>query len=228
MTRPLLIAPSILSSDFAKLGEEVRAVDQAGGDWIHIDVMDGHFVPNLTMGPAVVTAVRRVTDLPLDVHLMVSDPDRFLEAFAEAGASILTVHAEVLPHLNRTLQAIKRLGCRAGVALNPSTPLTAIEEVIGEVDVVLVMSVNPGFGGQAFLPASESKIARVRQLLLGAGRDADIEVDGGIDQGNIGRVVAAGATMIVAGASIFGTKDPESAARTLKSLAVTAAATGRQ
>ena len=222
------LAPSILSANFATLGAEVAAAQRGGADQIHIDVMDGHFVPNLTMGPAVVTAVRRVTDLPLDVHLMVSDPDRFLEAFAEAGASLLTVHAEVLPHLNRTLQAIKRLGCRAGVALNPSTPLTAIEEVIGEVDVVLVMSVNPGFGGQAFLPASESKIARVRQLLLGAGRDADIEVDGGIDQGNIGRVVAAGATMIVAGASIFGTKDPESAARTLKSLAVTAAATGRQ
>jgi ribulose-phosphate 3-epimerase len=222
------LAPSILSANFATLGAEVAAAQRGGADQIHIDVMDGHFVPNLTMGPAVVTAVRRVTDLPLDVHLMVSDPDRFLEAFAEAGASLLTVHAEVLPHLNRTLQAIKRLGCRAGVALNPSTPLTAIEEVIGEVDVVLVMSVNPGFGGQAFLPATESKIARVRQLLLGAGRDADIEVDGGIDQGNIGRVVAAGATMIVAGASIFGTKDPESAARTLKNLAVAAAATGPQ
>jgi len=227
-TAAISIAPSILSADFAALGRDIAAVERGGADLIHIDVMDGHFVPNLTMGPAVVTAVRRATHLPLDVHLMVSDPDRFLEAFAEAGASILTVHAEVLPHLNRTLQAIKRLGCLAGVALNPSTPLTAIEEVIGEVDVVLVMSVNPGFGGQAFLPASESKIARVWQLLLEAGRDADIEVDGGIDQGNIGRVVAAGATMIVAGASIFGTKDPESAARTLKNLAVAAAATGRQ
>jgi len=222
------LAPSILSADFASLGAQVAAAERGGADQIHLDVMDGHFVPNLTMGPAVVGAVRRVTQLPLDVHLMVTDPDRFLDAFAEAGASILTVHAEVLPHLSRTLQAIKRLGCRAGVALNPSTPLTAIEEVAGDVDVVLVMSVNPGFGGQAFLPHSESKIARVRQLLRRVGRDADIEVDGGIDQGNIGRVVAAGATMIVAGASIFGTKDPESAARQLKSLAVEAAAAGRQ
>ena len=222
------LAPSILSADFAALGAQVAAAERGGADQIHLDVMDGHFVPNLTMGPAVVGAVRRVTQLPLDVHLMVTDPDRFLDAFAEAGASILTVHAEVLPHLSRTLQAIKRLGCRAGVALNPSTPLAAIEEVAGDVDVVLVMSVNPGFGGQAFLPHSESKIARVRQLLTRVGRDADIEVDGGIDQGNIGRVVAAGATMIVAGASIFGTKDPESAARQLKSLAVEAAAAGRR
>jgi ribulose-phosphate 3-epimerase len=222
------LAPSILSADFAALGAQVAASERGGADQIHLDVMDGHFVPNLTIGPAVVAAVRRVTQLPLDVHLMVTDPDRFLDAFAEAGASILTVHAEVLPHLSRTIQAIKRLGCRAGVALNPSTPLSAIEEVAGDVDVVLVMSVNPGFGGQAFLPQSESKIARVRQLLSRAGRDADIEVDGGIDQGNIGRVVAAGATMIVAGASIFGKKDPESAARTLKGLALEAAAAGRR
>ncbi len=222
------LAPSILSADFSTLGAQVAAAERGGADQIHLDVMDGHFVPNLTIGPAVVAAVRRVTQLPLDVHLMVTDPDRFLDVFAEAGASILTVHAEVLPHLSRTLQAIKRLGCRAGVALNPSTPLSAIEEVIGEVDLVLVMSVNPGFGGQAFLPQSESKIARVRQLLTRAGRDADIEVDGGIDQGNVGRVVAAGATMVVAGASIFGTKDPESSARALKSLALEAAAAGRR
>ena len=222
------LAPSILSADFAALGAEVAAAERGGADQIHLDVMDGHFVPNLTMGPAVVRAVRRITRLPLDVHLMVTDPDRFLEAFADAGASILTVHAEVSPHLQRTLQAIKRLGCRAGVALNPSTPLSAIDEVAGDVDLVLVMSVNPGFGGQAFLPQSESKIARVRQRLSGAGRDIDIEVDGGIDQGNIGRVVASGATMIVAGASIFGTSDPESATRTLKALAVEAAAAGRR
>ena len=222
------LAPSILSADFASLGAQVAAAQRGGADLIHVDVMDGHFVPNLTMGPAVVAAVRRVTTLPLDVHLMVTDPDRFLDAFAEAGASILTVHAEVLPHLSRTIQAIKQLGCLAGVALNPSTPLSAIEEVAGEVDLVLVMSVNPGFGGQSFLPNSESKIARVRQLLTSAGSDADIEVDGGIDPGNVGLVVAAGATMIVAGASIFGTKDPESAARMLKGLALEAAGAGRR
>jgi ribulose-phosphate 3-epimerase len=217
------LAPSILSADFAHLGAQVAAAERGGADQIHLDVMDGHFVPNLTMGPAVVAAVRRVTSLPLDVHLMVTDPDRFIDAFAEAGAGILTVHAEVLPHLHRTIQAIKRRGCRAGVALNPSTPVGAIAEVAADVDVVLVMSVNPGFGGQAFIPHSESKIARVRALLEEAGNRADIEVDGGIDRGNIGAVVAAGATMVVAGASIFGTSDPEESARTLKSLAVEAA-----
>jgi len=222
------LAPSILSADFASLGAQVASAERGGADQIHLDVMDGHFVPNLTIGPAVVAAVRRVTRLPLDVHLMVTDPDRFVEAFAEAGASILTVHVEVLPHLNRTIQAIKRLGCLAGVALNPSTPLSAIEEVADQVDLVLVMSVNPGFGGQAFIPQSESKIARVRQLLARAGSHADIEVDGGIDQGNVGQVVAAGATMIVAGASIFGKEDPESAARMLKGLALEAAAAGRR
>jgi ribulose-phosphate 3-epimerase len=222
------LAPSILSADFASLGAQVASAERGGADQIHLDVMDGHFVPNLTIGPAVVAAVRRVTRLPLDVHLMVTDPDRFLEAFAEAGASILTVHVEVLPHLNRTIQAIKRLGCLAGVALNPSTPLSTIEEVADQVDLVLVMSVNPGFGGQAFIPQSESKIARVRQLLARAGSHADIEVDGGIDQGNVGQVVAAGATMIVAGASIFGKEDPESAARMLKGLALEAAAAGRR
>ena len=222
------LAPSILSADFAALGAQVASAERGGADQIHLDVMDGHFVPNLTIGPAVVAAVRRVTQLPLDVHLMVTDPDRFLDAFAEAGARMMTVHVEVLPHLNRTIQAIKRLGCLAGVALNPSTPLSAIEEVAGEVDVVLVMSVNPGFGGQAFIPQTESKIARVRQLLTRAGSQADIEVDGGIDHGNIGRVVAAGATVLVAGASIFGTGDAEAAARTLKGLAVEASTAGRR
>ncbi len=222
------LAPSILSADFAALGAQVAAVERGGADQIHLDVMDGHFVPNLTIGPAVVAAVRRATTLPLDVHLMVTDPDRYLEAFAEAGAAILTVHAEVLPHLQRTLQSIRRLGCRAGVALNPSTPPGALAEVLEDIDVALVMSVNPGFGGQAFLPRSESRIARVRELLAHAGIQADIEVDGGIDGGNIGRVVAAGATMIVAGASIFGAGDPESAARALKSAALEAAGAGRR
>ncbi len=222
------LAPSILSADFSNLAAQVAAAERGGADQIHLDVMDGHFVPNLTMGPAVVAAVRRTTTLPLDVHLMVTDPDRFIDAFADAGAAILTVHAEVLPHLHRTLQAIRRRGCRAGVAINPSTPIEAIAEVAGDLDLVLVMSVNPGFGGQAFIPHSESKIARVRALLDRAGSRADIEVDGGIDRSNIGAVVASGATMVVAGASIFGTPDPEGATRTLKALAAEAAAAGRR
>jgi ribulose-phosphate 3-epimerase len=222
------LAPSILSADFAALGAQVAAVERGGADQIHLDVMDGHFVPNLTIGPAVVAAVGRVTRLPLDVHLMVTDPDRYLETFAEAGAAILTVHVEVLPHLHRTIQAIKRLGCRAGVAINPATPPTAVSEIAGDLDVVLVMSVNPGFGGQAFIPQTESKIVRVRDLLAKAGSRAAIEVDGGIDGGNVARVVAAGATMIVAGASIFGTGDPETAARTLKATALEAAAAGQR
>ncbi len=222
------LAPSILSADFSNLAAQVAAAERGGADQIHLDVMDGHFVPNLTMGPAVVAAVRRTTKLPLDVHLMVTDPDRFIDAFADAGAAILTVHAEVLPHLHRTLQAIRRRGCRAGVAINPSTPIEAIAEVAGDLDLVLVMSVNPGFGGQAFIPHSESKIARVRALLDRAGSRADIEVDGGIDRSYIGAVVASGATMVVAGASIFGTPDPEGATRTLKALAAEAAAAGRR
>jgi ribulose-phosphate 3-epimerase len=214
------LAPSILSADFAALGDAVAAVERGGADQIHLDVMDGHFVPNLTIGPAVVAAVRRVTRLPLDVHLMVSEPDRYLESFARAGAGIITVHAEVLPHLHRTLQTIRSLGCRAGAALNPSTPVSALSEVAGSVDVVLVMSVNPGFGGQAFIPESESKITRVRDWLREAGRrDVDIEVDGGIDATNIARVVAAGASVVVAGHAIFGGGSPEEAARHLKRLA---------
>jgi ribulose-phosphate 3-epimerase len=217
------LAPSILSADFAHLADEVAAVERGGADQIHLDVMDGHFVPNLTMGPAVVAAVRRVTSLPLDVHLMVTVPDTYLEAFAKAGASILTVHVEVLPHLHRTLQAIRALGCKAGVALNPSTPVSAIVEVAGHFDVVLVMSVNPGFGGQAFIPESESKISRVRAWLRETGQTADIEVDGGIDETTIGPVVAAGATMVVAGQSIYGGRAPEAATRRLKALAGAAA-----
>ena len=214
------LAPSILSADFAKLGDAVAAVERGGADQIHLDVMDGHFVPNLTIGPAVVAAVRRVTSLPLDVHLMVTDPDRYLEAFAAAGAAIITVHAEVLPHLHRTLHRIRALGCRAGAAINPSTPVSALSEVVGSLDLVLVMSVNPGFGGQAFIPESKSKISRVRDWLREAGReDVDIEVDGGIDRSNIASVVAAGATVIVAGHSVFGDGAPEEAARQLKGMA---------
>jgi ribulose-phosphate 3-epimerase len=220
------LAPSILSADFAALGAAVAAAERGGADQIHLDVMDGHFVPNLTIGPAVVAAVRRVTALPLDVHLMVTEPDRYLEAFAEAGAGILTVHVETVPHLHRTLQAIHRLGCRAGAAINPATPVEALAEVAADLDVLLVMSVNPGFGGQAFIPRSESKIARARQLLDDAGSPGDVEVDGGIDASNISAVVAAGAAMVVAGAAIFGAPDPEAATRRLKDLA--AAAAGRR
>jgi ribulose-phosphate 3-epimerase len=216
------LAPSILSADFAALGAAIAAVERGGADQIHLDVMDGHFVPNLTIGPAVVRAVGRVTRLPLDVHLMISDPDRYLEVFAEAGANALTVHAEVMPHLNRTLGAIRRLGCKAGVALNPSTPPAVLEEVLDLVDLVLVMSVNPGFGGQSFIPNSESKIQRVRALLDRAGSRAEIGVDGGVDRSNIGRVVVAGANVVVAGAAIFDLPNPEQAARELRALAVQA------
>ena len=217
------LAPSILSADFAVLGDQVAAVERGGADLIHVDVMDGHFVPNLTMGPAVVKALRRITKLPLDVHLMITDPDEYIEAFAEAGAASLIVHAEVLPHLHRTLSAIRSLKCRAGVAINPSTPPSAIQEVVGLADQVLVMSVNPGFGGQSFIPESESKIQRVREMLDRAGSRADIEVDGGVDASTVQRVVSAGATILVAGAAVFGTPDPEAAARSLRALAVQAA-----
>jgi ribulose-phosphate 3-epimerase len=221
------LAPSILSADFAALGDAVAMLERGGADLVHLDVMDGHFVPNLTIGPAAVKAIRRVTKLPLEAHLMATDPDRYIEVFAAAGAQTLTVHAEVLPHLHRTIQAIKRLGCRAGVALNPSTPPVVLTEVLGDLDLVLVMSVNPGFGGQAFIPNTESKIQRVRQLLEDAGANADIEVDGGIDLGNIARVVTAGASVVVVGAAIFDQPDPEQATRALRARAVDAAAAGR-
>lgn len=213
------IAPSILSADFASLGQAVAAVTRGGADLIHIDVMDGHFVPNLTMGPPVVQSLSRITRVPLDVHLMIEEPDRYLEVFVRAGAAMISVHAEVLPHLHRTLQAIKELGAKAGVALNPSTPVVALEEIAGDVDHVLVMSVNPGFGGQTFIPRTESKIQAVRALLDRQGSTAPIEVDGGIDQTNAARVVQAGATILVAGHSIFGTGDPERATRDLRAAA---------
>jgi ribulose-phosphate 3-epimerase len=220
----VLIAPSILSADFAALGDAIAAVERGGADLIHVDVMDGHFVPNITIGPPVVKSLRRIAHLPLDVHLMISDPDRYLEAFAEAGAAMMSVHVEVLPHLHRTVHAIKGLGAKAGVVLNPSTPVVALEQIAGDVDYVLVMSVNPGFGGQTFIARSESKVRDVRALLDRAGSRAPVEIDGGIDLGNVARVVAAGARMIVAGSAIFHSPDPEQAVRTLKRAALGALA----
>ena len=213
------IAPSILSADFAALGAAIAAVQRGGADLIHVDIMDGHFVPNLTMGPPVVRSIRKVTTVPLDVHLMVEEPDRYLEAFIQAGAAMISVHVEVLPHLHRTIQAIKELGAKAGVALNPSTPVGALEEIAGDVDHVLVMSVDPGFGGQTFIPRIESKIQAVRALLDRHGSAAPIEVDGGVDASNAARIVEAGATILVAGHSIFGTGDPERATRELRAAA---------
>jgi ribulose-phosphate 3-epimerase len=213
------IAPSILSADFAHLAREIAAAEAGGADLIHLDVMDGHFVPNLTIGPPVVRAVKRVARRPLDVHLMIEDPDRYLEDFVEAGASMLSVHVEVLPHLHRTLQAIKRLGVQAGAVLNPSTPVSALEEVAGDVDFVLVMSVNPGFGGQRFIPGSVDKIRRVRALLDRAGSHAPIEVDGGVDLETVRSVVSAGANILVAGNAVFGGGNPEAAVRALREAA---------
>ena len=223
----VLIAPSILSADFARLGEAVAAAERGGADLIHVDVMDGHFVPNITIGVPVVKSLKRVATVPLDVHLMIEDPDRYIEAFAEAGAGMISVHVEALRHVHRTVHAIKALGVKAGVVLNPGTPVAALTEIAGDVDFVLVMSVNPGFGGQTFIPRSESKLREVRALLDAAGSVAPIEIDGGVDQHNIARVVAAGARMVVAGSAIFNTPDPERATRELKAAALGAVAAAR-
>jgi len=201
------ISPSILSADFAHLGDEIRAIDVGGADYIHIDVMDGHFVPNITIGPLVVDAVRKVTDKPLDVHLMIENPDRYISDFAKAGADLITVHQEAVRHLHRTIQLIKSLGKKAGVSINPATPVSTLDVILDDLDLVLLMSVNPGFGGQSFIPATLAKIAELRQRINQRGLKVEIEVDGGVKADNIGRMAAAGADVFVAGSAVFSTPD---------------------
>jgi ribulose-phosphate 3-epimerase len=217
------LAPSILAADFANLGADIASATRGGADQIHVDVMDGHFVPNITIGVPVVKSLRKATSLPLDVHLMIMEPDRYLEAFIDAGANMVSVHVEVSPHLHRTVAQIKKLGAKAGVVLNPSTPVSALEEIAPDVDFVLVMSVNPGFGGQSFIPGSVNKIRNVRALLDRVGNAAPIEVDGGVDLSTVTSIVEAGAEWLVAGHAIFGSGNAEKAAAAIKDKAIAAA-----
>lgn len=225
MSQPIIIAPSILSADFGRLADEVRAAEAAGADWIHVDVMDGRFVPNITIGPLVVEAVRKATKLPIDAHLMIVEPERYVDAFAKAGADLVSVHAEVSPHLHRTLQAIRAAGAKPAVALNPSTPLSAVEWVLGDCELVLLMTVNPGFGGQRYIEACTEKVRRLRVLADARGQALDIQVDGGIKVETIGPVAAAGANAFVAGTAVFGAQDYSAAISGLRRAA--AAATTR-
>jgi len=213
-----MMAPSILSADFSRLGEEIKAVEKAGADIIHVDVMDGHFVPNITIGPPVVASVRKVTDLPLDVHLMIADADSYIDDFAAAGADWITVHVEACPHLHRTVSRIKELGKKAGAVLNPATPLCSLDEILGDVDLVMLMSVNPGFGGQSFIRSAISKIKSLRKMIEERSLEVGIEVDGGVSPATIGDVAGAGANIFVAGSAVFGQQDYAKAIREMKSV----------
>lgn len=214
------IAPSLLSADFARLKEEVAEAEAAGADWLHVDVMDGHFVPNLTIGPLVVEAIRPHTELPLDVHLMIEEPDRYIPAFAKSGADWVTIHQEVCPHLHRSVSLIKEQGIKAGVAVNPATPVSLLEPILTEIDLLLIMTVNPGFGGQKLIPHTLKKVDQVRRMLADLGRtDVEIEVDGGIHPGNAGEATASGATVLVAGSAVFGAPDRRAAVAAIRSAA---------
>ena len=212
----ITLSPSILSADFARLGEEIRDVSEAGADWIHVDVMDGRFVPNITIGPAVVESVRKATELPLDVHLMIENADCYIKDFANAGSDIITVHVEACSHLNRTIQLIKEQNIRAGVVLNPATPLSSLEEILHEIDLVLLMSVNPGFGGQVFIPSMLDKIQNLNDIMCHYENPIELEVDGGIKTENAGQIKQAGASVLVAGSAIFNTKDYKKAIKSLR------------